>query len=218
VDAAGKAAGARFNNAGQLCLSVDHVWVPQTNVQEFCGIVGAVIDKMFYVDGQFQPERLPRIVNERNFDRVMGYIHEAVSGGATIVKGGESDRESLTIEPTVLVDVPLDAKIMKEEIFGPVLPVLGYAGLDEVLANVDENGKPLAMYIFSKDQSFIDKVLEGTSSGGVTVNHVMMHYMENNLPFGGVNGSGMGRYHAFAGFQELSNGRSMFIAGGNVSA
>lgn len=218
VDAAGKAAGARFNNAGQLCLSVDHAWVPKASVQAFCGIVGAVIDKMFYVDGQFQPERLPRIVNERNFDRVMSYIDEAVSRGATIVKGGKADRETLTIEPTVLVDVPLDARIMQEEIFGPVLPVLGYESLDEVLAKVDETGKPLAMYLFSKDQAFVDKVLQGTSSGGVTVNHVVMHYVETNLPFGGVNGSGIGRYHAFAGFQELSNARSMFITGGSVSA
>jgi len=217
VDAAGKVVGARFNNAGQLCLSVDHAWVPSAVIEPFCQIVGAVIEKMFFVDGQLQLERLPRMINERNFDRVKGYIDEAVARGARIVLGGQCDRETLTIYPTVLVDVPLDARIMREEIFGPVLPVLAYDDLEQVTEQVDANGKPLAMYIFSDQQAFIDEVLLKTSSGGVTVNHVFMHYLEPNLPFGGVNGSGMGRYHGHAGFIELSNSRSTFIQGGTVT-
>lgn len=217
VDAAGKVTGARFNNAGQLCLSVDHAWVPRAAVEPFCQIVGAVVDKMFFVDGELQLERLPRLVNERNFDRVKGYIDEAVAKGARIVRGGQYDRETLTIHPTILVDVPLDARIMQEEIFGPVLPVLAYDDLERVTEQVDANGKPLAMYIFSQQQAFIDQVLLNTSSGGVTVNHVFMHYLEPNLPFGGVNGSGMGRYHGHAGFIELSNGRSTFIQGDSIT-
>lgn len=217
VDAAGKVTGARFNNAGQLCLSVDHAWVPRAVVEPFCQIIGAVIDKMFFVEGELQLDRLPRMVNARNFDRVVGYIDEAVALGARIVRGGQHDRDTLTIHPTVLVDVPLNARIMQEEIFGPVLPVLAYDNLEQVTDQIDATGKPLAMYVFAREQAFIDQALLNTSSGGVTVNHVFMHYVEPNLPFGGVNGSGMGRYHGQAGFLELSNGRSVFVQAGSVT-
>jgi aldehyde dehydrogenase (NAD+) len=217
TDAAAKTAGARFNNSGQLCLSVDHAWVPRASVETFAHIVSAVVDKMFYVDGVLQTERLPRLVNERNFDRVKSYVDEAVARGARVIRGGQFDRDNLTIHPTVMVDVPLDTRVMQEEIFGPVLPILAYDSIDEVISNVDANGKPLAMYLFSHEQAFIDKVLLGTSSGGVTVNHVFMHWLEANLPFGGVNGSGIGRYHGQAGFIELSNGRSMFVQNGTVT-
>lgn len=210
-EAAAKVAGARFLNAGQVCLSVDHVWVPRAQQEEFCTLVSALIEQMFYVNGQLSLERLPRIVNSRNFERVLTYIEDARQHGARVLRGGQSEPESLTIHPTVLTDVPLDARIMQEEIFGPLLPILAYDSLDEVLAQIDSTGKPLAMYIFSHDQAFVDEVLLGTSSGGVTVNHVLLHFMEKNLPFGGVNGSGMGRYHGHAGFLELSNARSVLV-------
>lgn len=210
-EAAAKVAGARFLNAGQVCLSVDHVWVPRAQQEEFCTLVSALIEQMFYVNGQLSVERLPRIVNSRNFERVLTYIEDARQRGARVLRGGQSEPESLTIHPTVLTDVPLDARIMQEEIFGPLLPILAYDSLDEVLAQIDSTGKPLAMYIFSHDQAFVDEVLLGTSSGGVTVNHVLLHFMEKNLPFGGVNGSGMGRYHGHAGFLELSNARSVLV-------
>lgn len=210
-EAAAKVIGGRFNNAGQLCLSVDHVWVPRGLHAEFCQLLAATIEKMFYVNGELSLERLPRIVNTRNFERVLGYVEDACQRGAQVLRGGQSDRETLTIHPTLLTNVPLDARIMQEEIFGPLLPVLAYDSLDEVLAQIDSTGKPLGMYIFSHDQAFVDQVLLGTSSGGVTVNHVMMHFVEKNLPFGGVNGSGMGRYHGHAGFLELSNARSVLI-------
>lgn len=210
-EAAVKVVGARFLNAGQLCLSVDHVWVPRAHHEEFCTLLAVRIEQMFYVDGELSLERLPRIVNTRNFERVLGYIEDARHRGARVLRGGQSEPETLTIHPTLLTDVPLDARIMQEEIFGPLLPVLAYDNLDEVLAQVDSTGKPLAMYIFSLDQAFVDQVLLGSSSGGVTVNNVMLHFVEKNLPFGGVNGSGMGRYHGHAGFLELSNARSVLI-------
>lgn len=210
-EAAAKVAGARFLNAGQLCLSVDHVWVPRAHHEEFCTLLAALIEQMFYVDGELSLERLPRIVNTRNFERVLGYVEDARQRGARVLRGGQSELESLTIHPTLLTDVPMDARIMQEEIFGPLLPVLAYDNLDEVLAQIDSTGKPLAMYIFSHDQAFIDQILLESSSGGVTVNNVMLHFVEKNLPFGGVNGSGMGRYHGHAGFLELSNARSVLI-------
>ncbi|HEX8602541.1 MAG TPA: aldehyde dehydrogenase family protein [Pseudoduganella sp.] len=211
VRTAAMVVAARFRNAGQLCLSVDHVWVPEALRDQFVQVAQGVIAKMFFAEGQLVKEKLPHIVDARNFARVKGYIDDAVARGARVASGGEADPSDFTIAPTILVDVPLDAKVMQDEIFGPILPVLTYNSLEEVTAFVDTGGKPLAMYIFSPDQAFIDQALLETSSGGVTVNGVMMHYAESRLPFGGVNGSGIGRYKGLAGFRELSNARSIFV-------
>lgn len=212
-DAAGKIVAGRFYNAGQLCLAVDHVWVHRDALEGFCQIASAVVDSLFYVDGELQLDRMPRMVNDRNLDRVVGYLDDAVAGGARIVRGGQVERSSLTIHPTILVDVAPDARVMQEEIFGPVLPVLVYDELSEVVQAIDEHGKPLAIYVFAEQREFVDEVLLGTSSGGVTVNNIFMHFVEANLPFGGVNGSGVGRYHRYAGFLEFSNARSIFEQG-----
>ncbi|MGI4940735.1 MAG: aldehyde dehydrogenase family protein [Janthinobacterium lividum] len=211
ADAAAKIVGARFTNAGQLCLSVDYVWVPRTREQELLAALGAAITGMFYVDGTLQTSRLSRLVDARNLARVKAYIDEAVAHGARLAFGGEIDEADLTIHPTIVVNPPLDTRIMQEEIFGPVLPVIGYDSIDAAVDQIDATGKPLALYVFSHDQAFVDDVLDRTSSGGVTVNHVLMHYAENRLPFGGVNGSGMGRYKGIHGFRELSNARSVFV-------
>ncbi len=211
ADAAAKIAAARFNNAGQLCLSVDHVWTPKAREQELIAALSAIISKMFYVDGVLQTDRLARIVDARNLARIKDYVEEAVTRGAKIVFGGQVDESDLTIHPTMLADPPMDTKIMQQEIFGPVLPVIGYDHIDQAVEQIDATGKPLAMYIFSHNAAFVDEVLDRSSSGGVTVNHVLMHYAENRLPFGGVNGSGMGRYKGIHGFHELSNARSVFV-------
>lgn len=128
-----------------------------------------------------------------------------------VAKGGPAEPDDLTIHPTNLIDVPLDAAMMQEEVFGPVLPVLAYDDLDEVAAQIEATGKPLAMYIFSRDDALADKILTRITSGGVTVNRVFMHYLESRLPFGGVNGSGMGSYKAVHGFRDLSHVRSIFV-------
>lgn len=218
VSTAAKVVGGRFNNAGQLCLSVDHAWVPRRQIDAFSETVKALVAKMFYADGQLLLDKLPRIVNEQNFDRLLSYIEDALVRGAKQVCGGTSDRATLTIHPTVLTNVPWDARIMQEEIFGPILPLLAYDDLEQVVEQIDQHGKPLGVYVFSHDKAFIDQALQGTSSGGATINHVMMHWVEKNLPFGGVNGSGMGRYHGLAGFRELSNARSIFTQGPTPAA
>jgi aldehyde dehydrogenase (NAD+) len=210
ADAAQKIVGSRFFNAGQLCLAVDYVLVPRDRERELVDTVKAMIDAFFYVDGVFQAERMSRLVDGRNFDRVAGYIEDAVQRGARIEKSGGQDRAALRMEPVVLTGVNRSARIMQEEIFGPVLPVIGYDDADEIEAIVDATGKPLALYAFSNNEAFVDDILTRTSSGGVTVNGVMTHYAESRLPFGGVNGSGMGRYRGRAGFLELSNARSVF--------
>jgi aldehyde dehydrogenase (NAD+) len=208
--ATAKIIAARYMNAGQLCLSVDHVWVHRSRLEEFLEIAGRMIDAMFYADGVLKKSRLPRIVDARNLARIRAYIDDAVARGARITSGGTIEEEDLTIHPTVIANVPLDATIMADEIFGPVLPVLVYDDIREATVNAERMGKPLALYVFGPEP-FVADVLAHTSSGGVTVNNVLSHYVEGNLPFGGVNSSGIGRYKGHAGFLELSNARSVFV-------
>lgn len=208
--AAAQIVRARYYNAGQLCLAVDHVWVPANLRDELVGHLRTLIGQMFYVEGALQKPRLSRLVNQRNFSRVAGYLEDATARGAKVVVGGEVDEADLTIHPTVLVDVPLDAKIMHDEIFGPLLPVLAYGSLDEVTDFIDQGGKPLALYTFGGDKAFVDELLLKTQSGGVTVGGALSHAGESRLPFGGVNQSGIGCYKGVFGFRELSHARSIF--------
>src|SRR5690606_28010657 len=140
------------------------------------------------------------------------YLDDAVARGATLVGGGPPDLERNILPPAVLLDVPDDAEVLAEEIFGPVLPVLTFTDVQQVVDRVREGGKPLAMYLYSSDSRLVDTVLDGTSSGGVTVNGWALHFVDNQLPFGGVGTSGMGRYHGIHGFRELSHARSTVIA------
>lgn len=210
--AAAKVAMARFYNAGQLCLSVDHVWLHESQREEFVGHLRTAVTEMFYADGQLQTARLSRMVNARNFERVKAALDEALTRGAKLVLGGDSDAADLTIHPTALTHVPLDANLMREEIFGPVLPILTYGDVSEVFEAVERSGKPLAVYVFSTRNDFVARVLDETSSGGVTVNDVLLHAVEARLPFGGVNQSGTGRYKGIHGFRELSNAKSVFVS------
>lgn len=207
---------ARFYNAGQLCLAVDHVWVRPELREALVDKLRHAIQAMFYVDGVLQKPRLSRIVNARNFERVSGYITDALERGAKVLVGGQVEPHDLTVHPTVLIDVPLDARIMHEEIFGPLLPVLTFDHPQQIADYLDRTGKPLALYVFSADQAFIDEALTLTSSGGVTVNGALSHAGETRLPFGGVNQSGIGVYKGVHGFRELSHARSVFTHGALV--
>ena len=165
---------------------------------------------MYYVDGHLNKAAFGRIVDARNFQRVKGYLDDALHRGAQLALGGRTEAEDLTIHPTILTDVPPEARIMREEIFGPILPITTFGTVEEVCSAVQGGAKPLALYIFSNDPRFIGEVLEGTSSGGVTVNGWAMHWFEPQLPFGGVNESGIGSYHGIHGFRELSHAKSVF--------
>lgn len=197
-------------NSGQICLSVNHVYVPRSKREELIDELKSYFEEKSYENGVFQAERVGRIVNERNFERISGYLTDAEEKGAQIVFGGAIDREKLSIEPTILVDVPLDSKMIENEIFGPLLPIITYDDISEVTNHINAGGKPLAMYIFSNRDEFVDSILNNTSCGGVTVNGWVLHGFENALPFGGVNESGIGAYHGVHGFKELSHARSIF--------
>ena len=131
--------------------------------------------------------------------------------GATVAVGGTLDETDLTVHPTMLTDVTPQMTVLQEEIFAPLLPVMTYDNLDQVIDYITARDKPLAMYIFSPDAANVEKVLSRTSSGGVTVNGVFSHYLENQLPFGGVNQSGTGSYHGYFGFKAFSHERAIYL-------
>ena len=203
-------AGAKQFNGGQACICPDYVFVPEDKQDELVEGFRANVHKNLYGSGEIDKSAIAQIVNEANFKRVKSMVDDAVEKGATVAVGGEMDAEDLTIHPTMLTDVTPQMKILQEEIFAPVLPVMTYDSLDQVIDYIEARDKPLALYMFSPSEENMDKVLKRTSSGGTTLNGVFSHYLENRLPFGGVNGSGMGSYHGYFGFREFSHHRAVY--------
>ncbi|MEU8825202.1 aldehyde dehydrogenase family protein [Streptomyces sp. NPDC048636] len=214
VEVAELVAEGRQYNSGQICLAVDHLWIREDLRDDFLRSYWEAVDRKHYRDGAFDQSTISRMVDKRNADRVQAYIDDAVARGAVLPRGGRATDGSGSFEPAVLLDVPLDARVMREEIFGPVLPVLTYRDIAEVTGFLQQGQKPLAMYIFSEDKEFVDTVLRGTSSGGVTVNGWASHWGDSALPFGGVNHSGLGSYHGLFGFKELSHERAILVHSG----
>ncbi|TGL25944.1 aldehyde dehydrogenase family protein [Leptospira yanagawae] len=201
----------KFLNAGQTCVAPDYLLIPESKVEEFVKHAKDTTESFF----KSKPENFTastdfcRIVNAKNFSRVSSYIDDAVKKGAKIAYGGELRSSDNFIAPTILTNVSLDAKIMEDEIFGPLLPIVTYKSLDEAIHIINEKPKPLALYIFTKKRSTSKYVLRRTSSGGAVINDVILHLVNPNLPFGGVNHSGHGSYHGVFGFKTFSHERSV---------
>ncbi|WP_268891194.1 aldehyde dehydrogenase family protein [Croceibacterium xixiisoli] len=212
IDAIGAAlAGAKQFNGGQACICPDYVFVKPEQKDRLVEVFGAKVKENLYAEGSINKEGIAQIVNAGNFSRVKTLFDDAVAKGATVAVGGELEEGDLTIHPTLLTDVTPDMAILQEEIFAPLLPVMTYDKLDDAIDYIAARDKPLALYIFSKDQDNVDRVLNRTSSGGVTVNGVFSHYLENHLPFGGVNQSGTGSYHGYFGFKAFSHERAVYL-------
>jgi aldehyde dehydrogenase (NAD+) len=209
AQAAARIAAGKYMNAGQICLSPDHVWIKPAQRDAFVEEVARCVRQSLYANEALNEADFGKIVDERNLQRLSRLIEDAVGRGARVALGGQV-RAGRRIEPTVLIDVPRDAAIMQEEIFGPIMPVLTYAGLDDVIGEVNARDKPLALYVFSRRAEFIDAVLSRTSSGGATVNDVLQHCVEPKLPFGGVGPSGMGAYHGIHTFLAFTHERSVY--------
>ena len=209
---AGDLAAAKQFNGGQACISPDYVFIREQQksalVEEFRA---KVKQNLYRDDGSIKKESIAQIVNDQNFARIKKLFDDAVAKGARIAVGGTLEPADRTIHPTMLTDVTPDMQIMQEEVFGPIVPVLTYKSIDEVIGYISGRAKPLALYIYSNNKSNIDKVLSRTSSGGVTINGFFSHYLENQLPFGGVNQSGMGSYHGVFGFKAFSHERAIYI-------
>jgi len=205
-------AGAKQFNGGQACICPDYVLVKEDQKARLvAGFKANVAKNLYAEDGSIKKDSIAQIVNQGNFDRVKALFDDAVAQGATVAVGGELDASDLTVHPTMLTDVTPQMKILQEEIFAPVLPVMTYDTLDQAIGYIEARDKPLALYIYSDNPANVQKVLDRTSSGGVTVNGVFSHYLENRLPFGGVNQSGMGSYHGYFGFKAFSHERAIYL-------
>jgi aldehyde dehydrogenase (NAD+) len=209
--AAKRIAFGKFYNCGQTCVAPDYVLVHASVERPFIERLKAAVEKMY---GQSEAARkatpdFARIIDDGHFTRVSGLVEETVRGGAVVELGGSADAAERYIAPTILSNVTLDAPIMREEIFGPVLPVLAFASLDEALLQINARPKPLALYIFSKKPKTAERVIDATSAGGTLVNDTVLHFAHPNLPAGGVGASGMGNYHGRYGFKAFSHERAV---------
>ncbi|MCY7852930.1 aldehyde dehydrogenase family protein [Bacillus spizizenii] len=212
MDAAKKIAVGKFVNAGQTCIAPDYLFIKKDVQDRFAGMLQTIVNAGFMEDDH-NPDRskFTQIVNDRNFNRVKDLFDDAIEKGAEVVFGGVFDASDRTISPTVLKNVTPDMKIMQEEIFAPILPMMNYENIDEVIDYVNDRDKPLALYVFSHNQDLIDNVLQHTTSGNAAINDVVVHFSDVNLPFGGVNTSGIGSYHGVYGFKEFSHEKGVFI-------
>jgi len=201
--AARRIAWGKFLNAGQTCIAPDYVLVASGLEDRFVELVRRCVFDFYGQDPKASPD-FARIVNGAHFDRLVKLLDSG-----TPAVGGEHDAATRYIAPTVLRDVVAESPVMQEEIFGPILPVLPIADVDEAVAFVNEREKPLALYVFADDASVVRTVLDGTSSGGACVNATLFHVAVAELPFGGVGESGMGAYHGKASFDVFSHAKSV---------
>lgn len=201
----------KFLNGGQTCVAPDYVYVHDSIKDAFMAECRNVLQARYGITAAEQKHNtdLTRIINQRHTQRVASLLSDAVSRGAVVQTGGEIDVTQCYIAPTLIDRIPAESQIMEEEIFGPLLPILGYAQLDAIIADINARPKPLALYIWSRDKKEIDKVLMRTSSGGACVNHCVMHFAHGELPFGGVNNSGIGSAHGHHGFKAFSHERAV---------
>jgi aldehyde dehydrogenase (NAD+) len=196
-------AWGKFLNSGQVCIAPDYVLVDESVREAFTQKLTAAIRVM---DGDGSASL---IVNERHAARVTRLLDSAIASGAEVITGNVSSTDPRRIAATVLANVPADAQVMEEEIFGPLLPMISYRTLDEAIAFVNAREKPLVSYIFSRDRRVIDTILSRTTAGGTVINHTLIHFYQLNLPFGGVGQSGMGKGHGSFGFEAFSNIRGV---------
>ncbi|OYX60222.1 MAG: aldehyde dehydrogenase [Novosphingobium sp. 32-60-15] len=208
---AAQLAAAKQFNGGQACISPDYVFVRAEDKAALVEGFKTNVAANLYEDGAIKKDSIAQIVNPANFARVKALFDDAVEKGATVAAGGVLEAEDLTIHPTMLTDVTPQMKILQEEIFAPIIPVMTYETLDQAIGYIQSRDKPLALYVYSPDEANVARVLNETSSGGVTVNGVFSHYLENNLPFGGVNHSGTGSYHGYFGFKAFSHERAVYL-------
>ena len=201
---------AKLLNAGQICTTVDHAWLPPQRIDAFVDLARTIV-----------PRRYPRIdsadytsiIDERSFDRLVHALDDARQRGARLVQlvpGPAHDRATRKIAPHIVLDAPDDCLLMQREIFGPILPLRAYDSIDVLMARINAGPRPLAVYPFSNDKAQVQKVLDHVMSGGVSVNDAVMHFGQHDLPVGGVGESGMGHYHGREGFETFSKLRPVF--------
>jgi len=211
--AAARVMAGKTLNAGQICLAPDYLFAPKDQLESFVAAAQSSVSKMFPTIKD-NPD-YTAIVAQRHYDRITGYVDDARAKGARIIElkpEGEdlSQQEHRRIAPTLILDPTDDMKVMQEEIFGPLLPVKTYDTVDQAVDYINAHDRPLGLYYFGADAAEQERVVNGTTAGGVTVNDVIFHIAQEDLPFGGVGPSGMGSYHGLDGFREFSHRKAIF--------
>lgn len=198
----------KFVNAGQTCIAPDYLFVNRKIWSALRAALVAEIQKRY--PAELKNRDLAQIINDKHFQRLARIVEATRSRGDEIIFGGNCDVTSRKIEPFLFCPKTLDSPAMKEEIFGPILPILFYEDLSEALKLINEREKPLALYIFAQSDQVIENILQNTSSGGVCINETLVHIGNHELPFGGVNHSGLGNYHGIYGFRAFSHERAVY--------
>jgi aldehyde dehydrogenase (NAD+) len=202
--AARRIASGKFINGGQTCTAPDYLLVHQSNKQKLLDQIKVYLRKFYGEDPQKSPD-YGRIINKRQFDRLAALLDK----GDKVV-GGQTDPDDLYIAPTLLQDVSWNDPVMQDEIFGPILPVLVFEDLAEVVSTINSRQRPLALYFFSNQRNNYQRIIEEVSFGGGCINDTLAHLINPHLPFGGTGSSGMGGYHGKASFDTFSHQKSIF--------
>ena len=209
--AAERILASKMFNAGQTCIAADYVMIHEDKVEEFVAAAQASVAKMF----PSLTADYTSIINDAHYQRLLSYLDEARAKGARLVEINPANEvltpESRRIAPTLILDTTDEMLVVKEEIFGPLLPIITYINLDDAKAYVNAGPRPLALYYFDNDWQRINSMLRETISGGVTINDAMWHFCVSNLPFGGVGSSGIGHYHGEFGFNTFSHQKAVFV-------
>ncbi len=207
ASAARAIAWGKWTNCGQTCIAPDHLFVEESIRERFVSALTTEITALYGPDCRMSPD-YGRIINALHFERLAGLLEDAIRRGAQQIGAPIVAGERL-IPPTLLTGIRPGSAILENEIFGPLLPILEFKNLDEPLAAINDQPKPLALYIFSRRQATIDRIVRETSSGSVGINTTLLQFLHGNLPFGGIGGSGIGKSHGFFGFRTLSHERAI---------
>jgi coniferyl-aldehyde dehydrogenase len=201
---------AKFTSAGQICTTVDHAYLPEGRVGAFVDLARDIVRRSY---GTLDSPDYTSIINRASYDRLVQALDEARDRGAQVISllpGAAFDEARHRIAPHIVIGAPGDTALMSSEIFGPILPLVGYLDLAEVIERINAGPRPLALYPFSHRKELVYKLIERVMSGGVSVNDAVLHVGQDDLPFGGVGESGMGHYHGYEGFLTFSKLRPVF--------
>lgn len=209
--AAEKIAWGKFINAGQTCIAPDYIFVDESIKDKFLVLFKEQLQK-FYTDKNIKTD-LARMVSTRHFSRIKNLIDQSLQYGDKLIEGGIVNESQLEVPATLINLKDLSSPLMSEELFGPIAPVISYRNFDEVIHYINHQPKPLAAYLFSQSDKMISKFELETTSGGLVINDCLLHMLNPDLPFGGVNSSGIGRYHGEFGFKEFSHEKAVLRQG-----
>lgn len=210
--AANRIAFGKLTNAGQTCISPDYVLIHEGEQEAFATAYQAAV-KELHPGGYAGSPDYTAILNQHHYERLSGLVSDAEKHGARVIRMGSDSAASHVLAPVLLLNVTPEMAVMQEEIFGPVLPVLTYRTLDDAIAFINARPRPLALYYFGEKCAERDRLLNRTISGNVTINGTLMHYVQDDLPFGGVGDSGIGAYHGKEGFMTLTHPRGIYKQG-----